>query len=88
MPISLRVPVQWRLKRFIQDHGLSVYAVSKHTRGRLSRNALYSLVGGSPPKRLELKTFDVLIPVLRNLTGVDVRVAELLEWVEDETGSS
>lgn len=74
----------WKLRELIDKHNVTPNALSERTRGRLSRNAVYHLASTKQaPKRLEVGTFDALIPALRELTGEPVEVADLLEYRPD-----
>jgi DNA-binding Xre family transcriptional regulator len=77
------MPTRWKLKAFLDEHGITVYKLAQHTGDKLSRNALYNLAKDEPPARIELKTLDVLIPVLSELTGKVVRVEDLLGYTVD-----
>jgi DNA-binding Xre family transcriptional regulator len=85
--VDLTMPTRWKLKEFLDTHKITVYRLSQATGSGIARNSLYNLVQDEPPKRLEIKTLDVLIPALRQLTGRDVQVDDLLEYTE-ETGKS
>lgn len=84
------MPTAWRLKDYLRQHNVTPYALSLKTGGRLSRNTIYSLVR-EQPQRLQLKTLDVLIPALMELTGEPVSVTDLLAYnlaPPEERGSS
>ena len=72
---------QWRFKNFLADHDLKPAAVVQAAEGRLSRNSIYTLARGAEAVRFE--TLDVLVPVLRQLTGKDVEISDLLVWEPD-----
>jgi hypothetical protein len=73
------MPTTWKLKDYLKQHGVTPYALSIKTEGKLSRNTIYSLVR-ERPQRLQLKTLDVLIPALTELTGEPVSVTDLLAY--------
>ena len=84
------MPTMWRLKDYLQQHNVTPYALAIKTEGKLSRNTIYSLVR-EQPQRLQLKTLDVLIPALTELTGEPVDVTDLLAYEppsQAEQGSS
>ena len=76
----------WRLPEFLRSRGISVYALAQAAQGEVSRNSLYALVRPGGPKRVELRTLDVVVRALRRITGEDVNVSDLLVWVGDEGG--
>lgn len=79
--INSLMPTRWKLKEFLDNHGITVYALAQKTEGKLSRNALYHLA--SHPKGIQFETLDVLVPVLSEMTGSKVSVADLLDYEED-----
>ena len=72
------MPTRWKLKAFLDNHAVSVYAVAKELEGEMSRTALYNLT--RDPKAIHFETFDSLIPALRKLTGKEVAISDLLEF--------
>jgi len=71
------------LKDFLESHDITVYELAKHTKGKLSRNALYKLTNEAPAQ-LRISTFDTLIPALKQITGKPVKLTDLLDY-SDET---
>lgn len=79
----------WKLREFIDQHGITPNALATRTRGRLSRNAIYNLANPKePPKRLEVATLDTLIPALREMTGEPVEITDLLEYRPEPVSAS
>lgn len=76
---------QWRLKQFLNAHDLKPAAVAQATEGRLSRNSVYALARGAEAVRFE--TLDVLLPALREITGEDVAVSDLIHYEPDPVPS-
>lgn len=72
------MPHRWRLKEFLDQHGITRYALAKKLAGQLTQNTVYNLA--DDPDYIKINTFDVLIPALRALTGEEVTVADLLVW--------
>ena len=70
---------QLTLDKFLNQHQITVYNLAKHTKGKLSITSLYHLV--HEPKAIQLKTLDVLIDTLSELTGKSVGYNDLLERV-------
>ena len=77
--IDSPMPTRWKLDSFLKAHDITVYALAQKTEGRLTRTTLYNLTN-KRPKRIEIETLDVLIPVLTGLTGKEVTVHDLLEY--------
>lgn len=67
----------WRLREFLDVHGLSAYAVVQATNGRLAANTVYALASGKT-RQVELNTLDAVITALRALTEIDVTPSDLL----------
>lgn len=80
--INSLMPTRWKLKEFLDDHSITVYALAQKTEGKLSRNALYHLA--SRPKGIQFETLDVLVPILSEMTGKKLTVADLLEYDEGD----
>ena len=72
----------WKLKSFLDEHGLSANAVSERTKGKLARNSVYNLL--KAPRSVRLETLDALIPALEEMTGQRVSVTDLLEYEPDD----
>lgn len=83
MVIQSTMPTQMKLKEFLEERDISVYRLAQETEGSLSRTSLYSLTSQtSPPKGILFESLDTLIPALRELTGEEVNIEDLLEYVE------
>lgn len=72
---------QWRLKQFLNDHGIKPAVVARMTQGRLSRNSVYALVRSAEAVRFD--TLDVLLPALQEITGEEVAVSDLISYEPD-----
>lgn len=74
----------WRIKDILDDHQISVYRLAQELAGKVSRNTVYSTVGGSA-KRVDLATLGNILAALRSLTGnIQLDAADLLEYVPVE----
>lgn len=71
----------WRFGDFLFERNIRPSAVAQATEGRLSRNSVYALARGAEAVRFD--TLNVLLPVLRRLTGEDVAVGDLIVWEPD-----
>ena len=71
---------QLRLDKFLDQHKITVYSLAQHTRGRLSSTSLYHLT--HKPKGIQLRTLDVLIDTLSEMTGKSVSYNDLFERID------
>ena len=71
---------QWKLKTFLDAHGITPYKLSKLTHGKLSRTSVYSL-SSDRVEAVKLDSLAAIIPALSELTGRQVTVSDLLEVV-------
>ncbi|MDQ3460708.1 MAG: helix-turn-helix transcriptional regulator [Deinococcota bacterium] len=69
---------KWKLKEFLDAHGVTAYALSQKVKGEVSRNSIYNMLK-ERPRGVYLATLDAIIPALRELTGKPVGVADLFE---------
>lgn len=74
----------WKLRDYLYDHKIKPAKLATHLQGRVSRTAIYGLVAAEPPKAIYLETLDAVLPALRELTGEDVQVSDLLEYAPSE----
>lgn len=72
--------VKWRLKEFLNEHDLSTYQLVDKAHGKLSRTGVYRLTDDEL-KGVRFESLAAIIPALRELTGEDVQVSDLLEYV-------
>lgn len=73
MPYAVRLTVRECLK----SRGVTAYQVAAHTKGCLSRNAVYALARNQAD-RLDLRTLEKFALALEQLTGQPVALDELL----------
>lgn len=71
--------VKWRLKEFLDEHGLSTYQLVDKAHGKLSRTGVYRLTD-SDLSGVRFESLAAIIPALRELTGEEVQVGDLLEY--------
>lgn len=76
--------VKWRLKDFLDRHGLSTYQLVDKTHGKLSRTGVYRLTDNDL-KGVRFESLAAIIPALRELTGEEVQISDLLEYDEGTT---
>lgn len=73
--------IQWKLRQYLETHGLSAYALAKVAGGR--ETTIYRLAReGQEPDRVDLPTLARVIGALRRLTGETVTPNDLLEVIE------
>lgn len=68
--------MRWTLRKYLDDHQLSAYALTKAA--DLAPNTVYALARGDQG-RLDLEVLDKVIGALEGLTGERVTVCDLLE---------
>lgn len=75
--------VRWRLGAYLNERGLTAYALAKAS-GISRLNTIYRIAKeGSEPTRVDLPTLAAVIDGLRKLTGEDVQITDVLEYVPD-----
>ncbi len=72
--------IRWKLREYLDTHGVSAYKLAELSNGRLSRTGIYRLTADDL-KAIRFESLGVLIPALRELTGEQVEVSDLLEYV-------
>lgn len=74
--------IRWKFKEYLDAHGLNASQVVDKTDGKLSRKGVYRLTDDEL-KGVRFESLAAIIPALRELTGEDVAVGDLLEYVGD-----
>lgn len=75
--------VRWRLSSYLEERNLTAYALSKAS-GVNRMATMYRIAkAGSEPSRVDLPTLAAILDGLRKLTGEDVQIADILEYVPD-----
>jgi DNA-binding Xre family transcriptional regulator len=72
--------VRWKLKDFLDAHNLSTYQLVDKAHGKLSRTGVYRLTD-SDVSGVRFESLAAIIPALRELTGEEVQIGDLLEYV-------
>lgn len=76
--------VQWRLASFLEARQITAYALAKAS-GVSRMTTIYRIAKvGEEPTRVDLPTLAAVIVGLRKLTGEDVQITDVLEFVENE----
>jgi len=78
----------WKLRDYLHDRRIRPAKLANLLEGRMSRTSIYTLVAEVPPKAIYLETLDAILPALRELTGEDVQVSDLLEYESSERVSA
>lgn len=76
--------VRWRLADYLEERGLTAYAVAKAS--DITRlNTIYRLARrGKEPTRVDLPTLALLLDGLRKVTGGPVSLDDVLEYLPDD----
>jgi len=69
--------MRWKLKDYLDRHDLTPHQLALEA--KLSVNTVYPMARGQA-ERISLKTIDRVIAALRELTGEDVDIGDLLEY--------
>ena len=72
--------MRWKVREYLDQHGLSAGALVYKTHGKLAPNTVYALARGEP-KRVALATMAEVVAALREMTGEEVTASDLLEYV-------
>lgn len=74
--------VTWKLKSYLDTHGITAYRLAQETHGELSQTGVYRLLsdelGG-----VRFDTLSAVIKGLETLTGKTVTPNDLLEYQEE-----
>ena len=74
------MPIKWKLKELLDAHDLTPYRLMKQS--GLAHGTVYRIVNGEA-NGVDTATLDATIRALRELTGQQVDVADLLEYREE-----
>jgi len=81
--MSIMSVTRWRLEKFLKARGLSAYALGKASNVK-QLNTIYRIARpGHEPSRIDLPTLTAVLDGLRKLTGEDVQLTDILEYVPD-----
>lgn len=81
------VGVIWKLPEVLKEHQISVYRLERTmvTRGTPMSPATAYRWAKELPQSINIANLKGVIEALRELTGEDIRLEHLLEYVPDET---
>jgi len=75
--------LRWRLAEFLRARKLTAYSLGK-AMGTSYMNTVYKMAKpGNGPSRVDLPTLVRVLDGLRKLTGEDVQLTDILEYVPD-----
>ena len=70
--------IRWRLAAFLEEKGISAYALAKQSAVK-HPNTVYRIARpGHEPTRVDIPTLNALLDGLRELTGEEVRLTDIL----------
>ena len=75
--------VRWRLAQFLETNHLTPYALGKSI-GGTRMNTVYRIARqGEEPTRVDFLVLAAILEGLRKLTGKEVQLSDILEYVPD-----
>jgi DNA-binding Xre family transcriptional regulator len=74
-----QMPIRWKVKAILNDHGITVNQFKNES--GLAQGTAYRLARGETDT-INSKTFEATIETLRRLTGKEINIADLVEYVE------
>ncbi len=74
-----KMPIRWKVKAILDAHGISVNQFKKES--GLAQGTAYRLANGETDT-INTKTFEATIETLRRLTGKDINIADIVEYVQ------
>ena len=79
--VTYMAKVQWKLKAFLDSHGITPYQLGKELGGQTRMPNIYRIINGEP-SRVDLNMLGSVIEALAKLTGTRPSVCDLLEYEE------
>ena len=74
---------RWKLRALLEAERISAYALARALAEHTRPNTIYRLVRtGHEPCRVDLQTLTLVISGLRKLTGRQIGVGDILEYIE------
>jgi len=81
--------IKWKLKEFLDKHDLTAYRLATTLESHTRAPTIYRLAKDNPElSRVDFKVLATIIDGLRELTGKDVDIKDLLEYVQDSNDGS
>lgn len=81
--------VSWKIKKVLQENDISAYKLGlefESMRPESGRNVMANnayRLAREALKRPDLETLDLLVTALRNLTGKEITISDILEYTPD-----
>ncbi len=75
--------LRFHLKPFLTRHRISAYQLARATKGKLSESTVYSL-SREPQERINLKSVEIVMNALKEMTGEHVQIQDLIEDTQEE----
>lgn len=72
--------IKWKLKDYLDAHDLTPYKLAQVS--GLAKNTVYSMARGEAEGNL--KTLETVIKTLREITGEQVELGDVIEVIDDE----
>ena len=80
--------IRWKLAEYLSTRSLTPYSLAKAS-GVQRMNTIYRISrAGDEPTRIDLPTLAAIISGLRKLTGEDVQITDVLEYLPHEVSDS
>lgn len=76
------MPIHWKFDDLLEQHDITAYRVAKEAEGSLSMGAVYRL-SNKEITRFDASSLDAIITALRSLTGHELTVCDLIEYVPE-----
>lgn len=70
--------VKWKLRGLLKREGITPYALKNHLGARVSQPTVYAYVN-DPPGKPDLRVLGSLLQGVRELSGKDLELADVLE---------
>lgn len=77
----------WKLRDYLHERRIKPATLARQMGGKMSRTAVYGLVQVNQPKAVYLETLDAVLPALRQLTGEEVEIGDLINYEPDPEGT-
>ncbi|MDO4245112.1 MAG: hypothetical protein Q4C89_03725 [Deinococcus sp.] len=77
----------FNLGKYLQEHGLTAYALVKEVEGQVPASTVYGLAR-KPAQRIDLPTVYTLLDALERLRGKKVELGEVVERLERQANAS
>ena len=66
------------LDRFLEEHQITAYRLSKALEGRVSKTTVYDMAKGENVQRVDIKNLEAVLHALSQITGEELTPNDLL----------